>query len=970
MIRFHLPGAGSIRGRYSYVAVFCALSLVGAALIGDRFVGLATKQSIENIRLRTDVADLTRELVQQVGDLETSVQRFLLLKEDGRRDAIAQVSAQIADGAASLAAHDWITGSAMRVRMSQDLAARVAELRADVSKLATVRSHVDEWMPVSRIMVTRMLPSNSEFQSLATLGYEAALALRKAPGQHSAARLFVDARYAWTLMVGEFRLLVSNRFGIFDDNSDAAMQARMANIEQYSSRVRASLDGLAKLRDAGLLEFEGEVSLEGMQTHAAKWREAYAEARRDLLSGKWRADLPILKNTVDPNFAGVRGALYRLQEELEAAAASDLNGLGATAQRLSQTLWLLALSGVALIALVMWGFSRGVLRPIGDVARALRDEARGNRAAVPAWSGTSEIRHLTEAFDDMRRQVSVRQQRLQNILDNAAEGIVTISEHGVVESFNRAAETLFGYQASEVIGENVSMLMPAPERDHHDSYLRRYLNTADSHIMGLERELQAMHKDGRIIPISLRVSEVEIDGRRIFTGLVADISERKTMMENLRHLAEHDGLTGLHNRMYFHDELARLIERARHGQAGPSALLYLDLDNFKYVNDTMGHAAGDGLLVEVAGLLNQRARRGDLIARFGGDEFVIILYETRGADALRVADAFRRQLVDTVFVQQAKRLDLACSIGITMIGSETLNADEALAEADFACHAAKRKGRNQVYMFDPADREKVTGLSSDMGWSRRIKEAIDHDRFALAAQPIVDLEHGGVAGHELLVRMRDDSGELVMPGGFLPAAERFGLSVDVDLWVVAHAVRRISELHDNGGKTFYCINLSAPTLSDSRAGTLIRAEIENAGLPPSRLVFEVTESVAITDVGAAHRFLSTVKSMGCRTALDDFGTGFTSFAYLRDLPLDIIKIDGRYVRHLDRSPMDQATVRALSEIVHAAGLVTIAECVEDAKALERLRSYGIRYAQGYHIGRPGDLTAGATADSSVRGAAI
>jgi diguanylate cyclase (GGDEF)-like protein len=427
------------------------------------------------------------------------------------------------------------------------------------------------------------------------------------------------------------------------------------------------------------------------------------------------------------------------------------------------------------------------------------------------------------------------------------------------------------------------------------------------------------------------------------------------MMQRLQHMADHDALTNLYNRAYFHSELERVVERAKHVHTASCALLYIDLDNFKYVNDTMGHAAGDQLLIEVAGLLRKRTRKGDMIARFGGDEFLVLLYDTQQLTAAEVAEAFRQQLSDYVFTQGGKRVDLACSVGIAMIGADTHSADDALAKADLACHLAKRQGRNQAYMFNPADEAKMSSMSADIGWSRRIREAIEHDRFTLVFQPIVETRSRKVIAREALIRMRDENEQLVMPAGFLPSAERFGLSTEIDKWVIRNAIRMLARQPSREQEICLSINLSAQTLTDSSICDLIGMQMSDYNLNPAQLMFEVTETVAISDLATAEAFLATLKDMGCKTALDDFGSGFTSFAYLKELPVDIIKMDGRYVKNMAEDPMDQAMVKSITDIVHVLGMRTVAEFVEDEACLKLLAGYGVDFAQGYYLGRPQPL---------------
>lgn len=743
--------------------------------------------------------------------------------------------------------------------------------------------------------------------------------------------------------------------------------------------------------------------------------------------------------------------------------------------------------GIAILATALLVLSAFAVRLATGVTRRLNTAADiADRVAEGDWGGTieegppDEVGRLLGAIDHMRDMVHTRELRLRAVLDHAAEGIITIDEYGTLLGFNPAASTLFGYRPEEVIGQNVSMLMPPPHREAHDGHLERYRQTGEAHIIGRERELEATTRDGTVFPISLKVSEMRIDGKRMFLGMVADISERramleqlqgreqrlhailsnvaegvitfdpqgriegfnraaekmfgwseaeigrisigqlltvenaetrtdyvdhflrqeighligkegellarhrdsslfpvaikisamsldgrelyialiadirerKAMMERLKSMAERDGLTGMYNRSYFQGELERVVERVRRAGESNCALLYIDLDNFKFVNDTLGHAAGDHLLIQVAGILRKRGRKSDLIARFGGDEFTVLLYDTTAEKASLVADSFREKITGFVFHYEGQHVDVGCSVGVAMLGGRTRDAAEALSHADLACHLAKRGGRNRIHVFTDTDAENVTSMSLDMGWSRRIKDAIEQGNFLLACQPVVDIATREITSYEVLVRMRDENGDLIMPAGFLPSAERFGLSVDIDRWVIVNAIAILVEHRKTRPGMCYSINLSPQAMSSPGIGTVIREALDSTGLDPAALIFEVTENAAISDMNAAVRLLTTLRNYGCRTSLDDFGAGMSSFAYLQELPVDIVKIDGRFVKNLAVNPVDQAMVRAMNGIAHALGKKTVAEFVEDAASLEMLAQFGVDYAQGYFLGRP------------------
>lgn len=647
-----------------------------------------------------------------------------------------------------------------------------------------------------------------------------------------------------------------------------------------------------------------------------------------------------------------RAALRNLEKILEERVLQDRQVLAQTVERRLQTLWIATLIGIAALIASFLLFELCVRKPVARITGALKAEAEDRAQVKVAGSWIQETAHLISAFDHMRRQVRARQQRLETILDNAAEGIITFDTDGIIESFNKAAERLFGYAEEEVRGKDLRLVLPPQTREKRQDYLKHFMRTEIQRLIGHEGEVIGRHKDGTTFPMALKISAMTLEGRRLYTGLVADISERKAMLDNLKNIAEHDGLTGLYNRSYFQQELERVVERVKRAGGICCSLLYIDLDNFKYVNDTLGHAAGDRLIIEVAGILNKRARKSDLIARFGGDEFTVLLFDTTPALSVQIAESFRARLADYVFKHSGEQIDIGCSIGVTGVSPVTGSATEVLSQADLACHLAKRGGRNRVHLYNSEDAENVTAMTLDMGWSRRIKEAIEKDRFVLACQPIVNTATHEIESYEVLIRMLDERNELIMPSGFLATADRFGLAADIDKWVIRNAIESLAGQRANFPDLRYSINLSGRTLTTPGICDLILHKLKDTGLDPAALTFEVTETVAIADMAAAEIFLSRLRSMGCRTALDDFGSGMASFAYLKDLPVHSVKIDGRFVKNLAHSPVDQAMVKAMNDIAHVLGKQTIAEFVENEESFQLLASYGVDFAQGYHLGRP------------------
>ncbi|MBI4995556.1 MAG: EAL domain-containing protein [Rhodocyclales bacterium] len=423
----------------------------------------------------------------------------------------------------------------------------------------------------------------------------------------------------------------------------------------------------------------------------------------------------------------------------------------------------------------------------------------------------------------------------------------------------------------------------------------------------------------------------------------------------MQHLAMHDSLTGLSNRTSFLAALEELLEQARHDDVHHS-LLFLDLDQFKIVNDTCGHLAGDEMLKQLAEVLRRPIRTSDQLARVGGDEFCILLENCVLERAREVAETLRVAVHDFRFFWDGKLFSVGASIGIVGIDRNSGSANDILSAADIACYAAKDRGRDAIQVYERDDLE-LSRRRGEMDWVGRIDGALHSGRFQLWRQPICSLA-GGSAGkvhhYELLLRLLDLDGNIVLPGAFLPAAERYDRMRDVDRWVIDHALRYVGE-HCESSDQFHAINLSGGSMSDDGLREFVSDRIAAYRVDPRSICFEVTETVAIGNFTAAAEFMRNLRNIGCRFALDDFGSGLSSFAYLKSLPVDFIKIDGRFIRNLRTEPMDRAIVEAIHRVAHVANLQTIAEFVEDTAVVDILRSIGVDFAQGYGIGRPEPL---------------
>jgi diguanylate cyclase (GGDEF)-like protein len=464
-------------------------------------------------------------------------------------------------------------------------------------------------------------------------------------------------------------------------------------------------------------------------------------------------------------------------------------------------------------------------------------------------------------------------------------------------------------------------------------------------------EKRLLHVDGHDIWVALSTTIVRDidDSPQYFLSHFLDITDRKQFESELHHLADHDPMTGLANRRRFKAMLNRQVSTvARHGQTG--ALLVLDLDNFKQINDTLGHHAGDELIISLAAVVRRSVRATDLIGRLGGDEFAVLLpYATREHAehvASKLLDAIRDE---TTLLAGTHPRKVTTSIGIAMFDDPTLTGAEVLINADLAMYDAKEAGRDRYAVHEATATQPTT--RARLAWVDRISNALEHDRFTLYAQPIMHLATRQITRHELLLRMIEDDGKVISPATFLGVAEKFGLINRVDRWVVDHAITALATTTPSEIK--FEINLSGISMNDKDLLAFIEQRLlESPTVKPSQLIFEVTETAAVANLSAAREFADRLTTLGCSFALDDFGAGFGSFFYLKYLPFDDLKIDGEFITHCLSNPTDQLLIDAVVTLAKGLDKCTIAEFVGDQDTLEFLAARGVDYAQGFHVGHP------------------
>lgn len=642
----------------------------------------------------------------------------------------------------------------------------------------------------------------------------------------------------------------------------------------------------------------------------------------------------------------------------------------------------------------------------GDVlCRALRDDLKTTEIATAIFTGTYSDTVIKEALDAgavecmfkneanelflariaamgklimARKSIESERKRLESILSSVGDGVYGVNMEGKISFMNPAAKRILGFSADEVVVDKSPHLAfhyahaDGAPKDIKSCQLQKAFTNGEE-LRGWETVF--WHTSAKAIAVECTVYPLWIDKQR--KGSVVafrDISERKNMENRLRWQATHDSLTELHNRRYLEDQLQHEVSRLRRS-GEVSALLYIDLDRFKYINDTAGHVAGDKLLIEVGEQLGKRLRNSDILARLGGDEFAVILRNIDSLQIAHVADGFRDMLNQFTFVYAAKKYKINGSIGVALIAKDSTSAGEVLANADIACHMAKTKGRNQTHVYANSSDEKAA-MDIELGWSERLREALQQDQFVLNYQPIIKLadldfdqlpkDQGELWNqiknmdmpkhYEVLVRLPGKNGELISPLSFIPTAERFNLMYDIDAWVLENALAKLATIKQRHNGATFSINLSGPTMSRKGLAEFIKTLLAQHSLDPSSLIFEITETSAIANLQTAKEIMGELKAIGCRFALDDFGTGFSSFSQLKYLPVDYIKIDGSFVQGMKDDPIDQAMVSSINDIAHSLGRMTIAEYVENPEVMRLLKDCGVDYVQGYYISEPlGDV---------------
>lgn len=542
-------------------------------------------------------------------------------------------------------------------------------------------------------------------------------------------------------------------------------------------------------------------------------------------------------------------------------------------------------------------------------------------------------------------------QRYKHLYDNAIEGVFQVSPDGRLLGANPAMSSMLGYPDEKSLMEAFSV--KGLESFFDVLHFNEFSQTLIHKGVVQNFELKGFRRDGQAcwLSVSARVEKNESE-EIIIDGFVFDVTQRKRSEEQLLYLSRHDPLTGLMNRREFESRLEQALEDA-HNKDEHHTFLLLDLDQFKLINDSSGHVAGDELLRQVTSRLRALTRGGDVLARLGGDEFAVLLSNCGIDNARSVADKIRLSIEEMKFTWENRVFNPAGSIGLVALNTEVASVKELINKADIACNSAKDSGRNRVHVFDPSDAE-LASHQTQMQWASRITEALEHDLFCLFVQPIVSTqsESEDKQSYEVLLRLNYQN-ELVYPGSFLPAAERYNLMPKVDRWVVEQVFKWLDSHPDKSATIAdVSINLSGQTVGDESFAEFLEEQIAVYRVLPDQICFEITETVAVTNLTNTIRFIEKFRAIGCSFSLDDFGSGFSSYGYLKNLPVDYLKIDGSFVRDMESNEIDRAMVESINRIGHVMGKKTIAEFVENDHILALLREQGVDFAQGYGISKP------------------
>jgi len=635
--------------------------------------------------------------------------------------------------------------------------------------------------------------------------------------------------------------------------------------------------------------------------------------------------------------------------------------------------------GITMLAfgfLLHWALQRILTRPFQHMVQTAKSITHGEMALRFEEKRTDEFGFLARFINKALDFVTLKQRELQEALEKVRESeasllaektrievtlhsigdaVITTDAAGHLQYLNPMAEKLTGKQLDEVRGcpvKDVLQLIDEDQRRPVESSVEACLRNGV--VVGTVEHVLLVRPDGSEVDVVSTAAPIRgKDGLLIGTVLVLhDVSRARKLAKQLSYQASHDDLTGLFNRREFERHLVKAVSEVESGKSG-HALCYMDLDQFKIVNDTCGHIAGDELLRQFTAILRERIRDTDTVARLGGDEFAILFERCDIEVARQIAEKLLNRVREFRFAWDDYAFDVGVSIGLVSITSSEQSITDIMSAADVACYSAKEAGRNRVHVYHLED-DDLKQRHGEMRWVSRLGKALDENRFRLYCQKIVPVAElaSGAPHYELLIRLLDEEGKLIPPLAFIPAAERYNLMTSIDRWVVRKALETISQNAFITRGWLFSINLSGQSLSEDNFLKFVVDAFDKTGISPEQICFEITETTAMLNLTRATQFIAVLKSMGCRFSLDDFGTGLSSFGYLKALKVDFLKIDGSFVRNIVSDSVNRAVVEAANQIGHAMGIQTVAEFVENDEILRLLRGIGVDFAQGYGVAKP------------------
>ena len=614
-------------------------------------------------------------------------------------------------------------------------------------------------------------------------------------------------------------------------------------------------------------------------------------------------------------------------------------------------------------------FSRSVTKPITKINRAVNIIKHGGLQHRVPVDFSGELAELAYGINDMTTSLEEAQikekQRAEDILfiekskaqitlDAIGDGVITTDTHGNVTYLNYAAEVLTGFTLTDSINKPLSYVFNV-KKENRDIFSDYPIMDCIHHSYKIHHDSGYVLKNKSGTEYSIRETSTPLlDKEGAVVGAVLvfhDFTKMKKMSDVLTYQATHDELTGLMNRRAFEDKMRNILNNISPDET--HTLCYFDLDRFKIINDTCGHIAGDNLLKILSESISKHVRRNDLFARLGGDEFGVVFLNCDTEKAAVLAENIRKIVSDIKFSWGSHDFEVGASIGIVPI-THLQNLTQLMMTVDTACYVAKSKGRNRIHFYEKND-EDILQREGELKWFQAINKALDENSFVLYSQKISP--HSSSAKndiHEILIRLKKDA-EIIMPGAFIPAAERYNLMPKVDMWVISTLFKELNTHKELKADACFSINLSGQTLTDPSFINFLHKEFDASEISPEKIVFEITETAAITNFNEAINFIQTFKQRGCKFALDDFGSGMSSFQYLSELPLDYIKIDGSFVKNIHDNLYNQSVIKSISQIGHSLGLEIIAEFVENKQILDELDKSLIDFVQGYEIEHPHPL---------------